>query len=140
MTTEALSGEVSKVGKAGRNYVFGFGWSCRYNLEQIYGPGLKGIFEDPDQASVIANTLLAALQARAANQIPDGFSKKEMYALLDDIGEAGVAEVWNAAKQSMGFMTRSLGLSEEDVTELAAAATKHLNEPQNQPTGADLSQ
>ncbi|MBD2704171.1 hypothetical protein IC229_26240 [Spirosoma sp. BT702] len=131
MTTEALSGEITKIGKSGRNYTFGFGWSFRYNLEQVYGDGLVNLTEEKDEGFAVANVLISALKAKSVNQMKETISKQEMYELLDDFDEATTRELVQAGKRALGFISRVLGVAEEDVKALAQKAVE--NQPQ--PTG-----
>lgn|GEM_PF-5188067 len=127
------NGEIIKTaGK--RTLTFKFGWLSRLLLEKIYGPELAGAKTDTDD-SFIANVLMCGLKARAKeNNVSDDFTKEDMYGLLDDLSEADVQELWDAAKHSLGFINRLLGLSEEDVKLLAQAALENSQSP-DQPTG-----
>lgn len=127
----APTGEIRKTGHSGRVYVFGFGWMARLQLESAYGSGLLLIDEEPDEARLIANVLMAGLKTRKANNLPDGFDREQMYELLDDLKEDDVKQVWEVGKHALGFTQRLLGISPEDVKKLATQAVA----AQSQPTG-----
>lgn len=120
----APTGEIRKTGLSGRVYVFGFGWLARLHLEQFYGSGLAGIGDEANEADLIANVLLCGMKTKPANNLPADFSREQMYALLDDLTEEDVKQVWEAGKYGLGFTSRLLGISPEDVAKLAAEAVK----------------
>lgn len=119
---KAPNGQITVEGYDQQKYHFRYGWLARLELEKIYDGDLSRFGAETDYGVTVSNVLLAGLRTVKANNLPADFSREQLYATLDNIGEDKVKQVYEIGMHALGFIMRILDVSEEDVKRLAEAA------------------